>query len=85
MRLGTGRTGSDDIKGHPFFRGIDWSLLEQKKVEPPFKPIVVGFADLGGACGDCSYWPWLFLFLEWGSFFVAVGWFQCFNLLTPPL
>uniref|UniRef100_A0A3B5AUV3 Protein kinase C n=1 Tax=Stegastes partitus TaxID=144197 RepID=A0A3B5AUV3_9TELE len=26
------------IKTHPFFREIDWILLEQRKVKPPFKP-----------------------------------------------
>uniref|UniRef100_A0A3Q2P187 Protein kinase C n=1 Tax=Fundulus heteroclitus TaxID=8078 RepID=A0A3Q2P187_FUNHE len=26
------------IKTHPFFREIDWVLLEQRKVKPPFKP-----------------------------------------------
>uniref|UniRef100_A0A8D2ZUE3 Protein kinase C n=1 Tax=Scophthalmus maximus TaxID=52904 RepID=A0A8D2ZUE3_SCOMX len=26
------------IKTHPFFREIDWLLLEQRKVKPPFKP-----------------------------------------------
>ncbi|XP_062375477.1 protein kinase C epsilon type [Sardina pilchardus] len=26
------------IKGHPFFKEIDWELLEQRKVKPPFKP-----------------------------------------------
>ncbi|KAJ7984972.1 hypothetical protein DPEC_G00360290 [Dallia pectoralis] len=26
------------IKVHPFFKEIDWVLLEQKKVKPPFKP-----------------------------------------------
>uniref|UniRef100_A0A3Q2CAE6 Protein kinase C n=1 Tax=Cyprinodon variegatus TaxID=28743 RepID=A0A3Q2CAE6_CYPVA len=31
--------GSEEaIKLHPFFREIDWILLEQKKVKPPFKP-----------------------------------------------
>uniref|UniRef100_H3CID4 Protein kinase C n=1 Tax=Tetraodon nigroviridis TaxID=99883 RepID=H3CID4_TETNG len=28
----------DAIKSHPFFRDIDWLLLEQRKVKPPFKP-----------------------------------------------
>ncbi|MED6274704.1 hypothetical protein CHARACLAT_019101 [Characodon lateralis] len=28
----------DAIKTHPFFREIDWVLLEQRKVKPPFKP-----------------------------------------------
>uniref|UniRef100_A0A8C7YZ20 Protein kinase C n=1 Tax=Oryzias sinensis TaxID=183150 RepID=A0A8C7YZ20_9TELE len=26
------------IKAHPFFREIDWTLLEERKVKPPFKP-----------------------------------------------
>ncbi|KAK2824643.1 hypothetical protein Q5P01_021818 [Channa striata] len=31
--------GSEEaIKLHPFFREIDWMLLEQRKVRPPFKP-----------------------------------------------
>lgn len=27
-----------DIMNHPFFKQIDWQLLEQKQVTPPFKP-----------------------------------------------
>ncbi|KAM3859792.1 protein kinase C epsilon type [Diretmus argenteus] len=31
--------GSEEaIKAHPFFREIDWVLLEQRRVKPPFKP-----------------------------------------------
>lgn len=29
------------IKVHPFFREIDWVLLEQRKIKPPFKPRIV--------------------------------------------
>ena len=29
------------IKSHAFFREIDWVLLEQRKVKPPFKPRIV--------------------------------------------
>jgi protein-serine/threonine kinase len=37
-RLGSGSNGSKNIKSHNFFKGIDWDLLEQKHIEPPYKP-----------------------------------------------
>ncbi|KAL6770959.1 S6K1 [Auxenochlorella protothecoides x Auxenochlorella symbiontica] len=39
-RLGYGPAGSADIKAHPFFRSINWGLLEQRKVASPFLPSV---------------------------------------------
>ena len=32
------RLTGEDVKGHEFFSGIDWELLEAGEVEPPFKP-----------------------------------------------
>uniref|UniRef100_A0A672K9P6 protein kinase C n=1 Tax=Sinocyclocheilus grahami TaxID=75366 RepID=A0A672K9P6_SINGR len=32
------QTGFADIMAHPFFRNVDWDLMEQKQVVPPFKP-----------------------------------------------
>lgn len=38
-RLGCSREGAFmDIVNHAFFKQIDWDLLEQKQVTPPFKP-----------------------------------------------
>ena len=39
-RLGSGPRGVAEIKEHPFFDNINWELLEQKHVEPPYKPTV---------------------------------------------
>lgn len=39
--------GAAEIKSHPFFREhIDWTLLLQKKIKPPFKPRVTSPVDV---------------------------------------
>ncbi|XP_074113849.1 protein kinase C iota type isoform X3 [Cotesia typhae] len=47
-RLGCGRGPSAflDIVGHPFFKAIDWEMLEQKQVTPPYKPRLDSDRDL---------------------------------------
>ncbi|CAG8610660.1 9214_t:CDS:2 [Funneliformis mosseae] len=37
-RLGCGPNGFALIQSHPFFRNIDWPLLENKRINPIFKP-----------------------------------------------
>lgn len=32
------QTGFDDIVNHPFFKSIEWTLLEEKRVTPPYRP-----------------------------------------------
>jgi len=36
---------TDEIKSHPWFDGLDWHALENKQIEPQWKPIVKDHFD----------------------------------------
>uniref|UniRef100_A0A8C0HE59 AGC-kinase C-terminal domain-containing protein n=2 Tax=Chelonoidis abingdonii TaxID=106734 RepID=A0A8C0HE59_CHEAB len=39
MRLGSlAQGGENTILRHPYFKGLDWDLLNQRQMEPPFRP-----------------------------------------------
>lgn len=42
-RLGSG--GFDEIKNHEFFQGLDWDLVEKRRMESPIKPVVSNQLD----------------------------------------
>lgn len=39
-RLGFGPKGSWEVQRNPFFKGINWSQLEEGLVPSPFKPVI---------------------------------------------
>uniref|UniRef100_A0A3Q4ATY8 protein kinase C n=1 Tax=Mola mola TaxID=94237 RepID=A0A3Q4ATY8_MOLML len=45
-RLGSGEKDAEDVKKQPFFRGMDWEALFQRKVPPPFVPTIAGNEDV---------------------------------------
>lgn len=44
-RFGILKNGAKDVKGHEWFKSMDWDSLIQKKLKPPFKPKVKGADD----------------------------------------
>lgn len=45
MRLGCGEHGFQDVKFHPFFKGIDWNSANRELVSPPVMPTVITNSD----------------------------------------
>ncbi|KAI1895189.1 hypothetical protein AGOR_G00103750 [Albula goreensis] len=39
-RLGSGPSGAENVKRHPFYQKINWEDLAAKKVPAPFKPVI---------------------------------------------
>lgn len=40
-RLGYGPQAPEEIKGHAFFRVLEWEKVENREEEPPIKPTLV--------------------------------------------
>lgn len=45
-RLGGGRLDAEEIKRHPYFAGVDWQAFMEKRVTPPWMPIIVSTSML---------------------------------------
>jgi len=45
-RLGGGFGDGEEVKSHPFYSGIDWIAIQQRRVSPPFRPNVSQGGDV---------------------------------------
>jgi len=45
LRLGSGRRDAEEIMEHPFFKGIDWDDIYNKRLPTPFKPQIKNEKD----------------------------------------
>ncbi|KAK9762287.1 Serine/threonine kinase [Basidiobolus ranarum] len=45
-RLGSGRSDAEEIKRHPFFRGVNWDDIMNKRIDPPFRPKITSRTDI---------------------------------------
>ena len=51
--MGCGERGPAEIVDHEWFAGMDWQALTNKRIDPPFKPLV-------GQQTDTNYVPSVF-------------------------
>jgi serine/threonine protein kinase len=50
--LAGGQGDVEQVKAHPFFASVDWAALFARRVPPPWRPPVVGSADVSNFDGD---------------------------------
>lgn len=42
QRLGSGPRGAEEIKSHKWFKAVNWKRLEERELQPKFRPDVSG-------------------------------------------
>lgn len=45
IRLGCNKKGSEDVKAHKWFRGVDWEVVYNREIPPPWVPKVRNNTD----------------------------------------
>lgn len=45
-RLGSGPGDAKELMDHPWFTGVDWNMIMNKQIKPPFKPKLQSNTDL---------------------------------------
>jgi len=45
LRLGRDKNGSEEVKAHSWFRGVDWRMVFERRVPPPWVPKIRNLID----------------------------------------
>lgn len=45
LRLGNARDGAHEVKQHKWFRGVDWRMVFERRVPPPWVPKIRNLTD----------------------------------------
>ena len=45
LRIGSGSSGTKEIRQHPWFKDIDWEKMYLRDMTPPYKPILDSLTD----------------------------------------
>lgn len=45
-----GRQGFDEVKNHEFFNGLDWELVEKRKLDTSINPVIKGRVSYSQYC-----------------------------------
>ncbi|CDS03338.1 hypothetical protein LRAMOSA00740 [Lichtheimia ramosa] len=51
------RLGAKDIKQHPFFKDVQWDLIANKQVRPPFKPVLANQQQPNNTSSNMKHAP----------------------------
>lgn len=45
IRLGNARNGGDEVKANKWFYGVDWKMVVERRVPPPWVPKIRNLTD----------------------------------------
>lgn len=53
-RLGGGPTDAEEVMSHDWFSGVDWLAVYEKRVPPPFVPVLSNETDISNFDDECT-------------------------------
>eukprot|EP00929_Paragymnodinium_shiwhaense_P073175 TRINITY_DN3721_c0_g1_i1.p1 TRINITY_DN3721_c0_g1~~TRINITY_DN3721_c0_g1_i1.p1 ORF type:complete len:892 (-),score=213.73 TRINITY_DN3721_c0_g1_i1:158-2833(-) len=67
QRLPMRSGGTSNLRGHPWYAGLDWAALARQRVDPPFKPKVKSAKDIANFGCSKAHAPKIMDYVDDGS------------------